>query len=246
MSIIQKNSYTLITGITSDIGYNIANNLKKNHNLIISGRDLEVMSTIKKSLNSEFDVLLWSNDLSDIDSVSSSIAVFLDNNSVNVDNFIHAAGITKISPLRLFDSKKYNEIFNINFFSSVEIIKILISKNNKKYLNNIIFISALFSKFGDKGNSLYASSKGAIDSFVKSLATEISPIKVNSVLPGALDTKMTRHLFESSSYMEAFNKKYLLGKGSCKSIADYVEFLVDKNSWITGQNLIIDGGASCH
>jgi NAD(P)-dependent dehydrogenase (short-subunit alcohol dehydrogenase family) len=106
----------------------------------------------------------------------------------------------------------------------------------------------MFSKFGSKGDSIYAASKGALDSLVRSLAVELAPdIRVNSILPGGLRTKMTRHLFENSKYMAEFNEKYLLGEGNVADVAALVKFIVSSEAkWITGQNLIVDGGCSCH
>jgi NAD(P)-dependent dehydrogenase (short-subunit alcohol dehydrogenase family) len=58
---------------------------------------------------------------------------------------------------------------------------------------------------------------------------------------------MTRHLFENSKYMAEFNEKYLLGEGNVADVAALVKFIVSSEAkWITGQNLIVDGGCSCH
>lgn len=149
-------------------------------------------------------------------------------------------------PIRNFNKNLYDEIFNINFFSALEIIRVLVNKNNLKFLKNILFISAFYSKFGSKYNSIYASSKGAIDSVVKSLALELAPIRVNSILPGAIRTRMSDHLFDNKIYLEEFKKRYLLGEANKLSIPETVMFLLSPNCWITGQNMCVDGGASCH
>lgn len=246
LSKIEKNKFTLISGATSDIGYSIANRLKDSNNLIISGRDYSQLKILASKLKSQNEVRLWEHDLSDLEGINGSLGILLKENSIAINNFIHVAGITKILPIRMFGIENYNNIFNVNFFSAVEIIKFLMIKNNRKNLNNIVLISALFSKYGDKGNAIYASSKGAIDSFVKSLAVEIAPIKVNSILPGAINTKMTSELFDSEDYKKYFQSKYLLGMGSVQNISNYVNYLIQEDTWITGQNIIIDGGASCH
>jgi short-subunit dehydrogenase len=246
LSKIEKNKFTLISGATSDIGCSIANKLKDNHNLIIAGRNYSQLKSLSSKLNSQNQVKLWEHDLSHLDGINDSLDNLLKENLISIDNFIHVAGVTKILPIRMFSIENYNNIFNVNFFSAVEIIKCLMMKNNRKHLNNILLISALFSKFGDKGNSMYASSKGAIDSFVKSLAVEIAPIKVNSILPGAINTKMTSELFDSEDYKKYFQSKYLLGMGSAQHISNYINYLIQEDTWITGQNIIIDGGASCH
>jgi NAD(P)-dependent dehydrogenase (short-subunit alcohol dehydrogenase family) len=77
---------------------------------------------------------------------------------------------------------------------------------------------------------------------------ELAPkVRVNSILPGAIRTKMTNHLFENETHMAGFRNKYLLGEGSAKDISNMVLFLLSNNaSWITGQNYFVDGGASSH
>jgi short-subunit dehydrogenase len=242
----ENNKFTFITGATSEMGYSIACKLKNNHNLVLSGRDFIKLQKMVERLDSPNKVKIWTFDLIDINGIQDSLKLFFNENPILIDNFIHVAGITRVLPLRMFEIKKYHSIFNVNFFSAVEIIKLLLAKNNRTFLNNIVLISALFSKYGDKGNSMYAASKGAMDSFVKSLAVEASPTKVNSILPGAIHTEMTRDLFGSDEYRKYFHSKYLLGMGSVMNISNYVNYLIQEDTWITGQNIVIDGGASCH
>ena len=248
MSLQTKNSYILITGATSDIGQSIAEVLSKDYNLLLHGRDQVKLDLLLQALSSKNKVKLWCQDLNFIDEVQSGIKSFMEQSDITISGFIHCAAAIKILPVKNFRLDYGQEIFNVNVFSAVEIIKALVKKINIDYLTHIVFISAYFSKYGDKGNSMYAASKGAIDSLVKSLAVELAPgIKVNSVLPGALKTRMTSHLFDDSNYMSDFNKKYLLGEGKCIDIANMVSFLLSpQSSWITGQNFQVDGGASSH
>ena len=241
------NSYLLISGATSDIGGEIVRQLSTDYKLLLHAKDISKVEILQNELNLQ-DAKYWIYDLSDVGNIQTSLKEILIKEQISVEGFIHCAGALKILPIKHFRLDYARTIFDINFFSAVEIIRTLLLKSNHGSLNNIVFISAIFSKYGNKGNSIYAASKGALDSLVKSLAVELAPaIRVNSVLPGGLRTKMTQHLFENSEYMTAFKEKYLLGEGSVTDVAALVKFIISSEAkWITGQNLIVDGGCSCH
>ena len=156
--------------------------------------------------------------------------------------------MVKILPVKDFELIYSQEILNVNFFSAVEITRGLLKKFNHQALSNIIFISAIWSKLGDKGNSIYAASKGALDSLVKTLAVELGPrVRVNSILPGAIKTKMSESAFSNPDILARYDQEYILGLGEIEDIIHLVEFLISyKAKWITGQHLILDGGKTSH
>lgn len=245
---MENNKFILVSAATSDIGTAITQNLSAKYNLLIHGRSSERLEEVARNLNSPNHVKIWVYDLKDTENIQSSLKAVLIEQRIEVFGFVHCAGTLRILPIKNFRLDYAKEIFDVNFFSAVEIIKTLLLRNNNKALSNIVFISALYSKFGNKANSVYAASKGAIDSLVKSLAVELAPnVRVNSVLPGGIETKMTADFFKSEENMEMFNQSYPLGVGSCDDIANMVEFLISsKSKWITGQNYFVDGGRSCN
>jgi NAD(P)-dependent dehydrogenase (short-subunit alcohol dehydrogenase family) len=247
MFLKMKNKYTLISASTSDIGKAIVTKILPSCNVILHGRNQNKLEAIAGPLDSH-KILTWNFDLQNVDEINKSLSEFIISNKIVVDRFVHCAGSIKLLPIKHFGLEHARQIFDVNFFSAVEVVKTLLLKVNDKELKNIVFISALFSKFGNKGNSVYAASKGAIDSFVKSLATELAPkVRVNSILPGGLRTSMTNHLFDDPAYIEKFQEKYLLGEGAPDDIASMANFLLSNESkWITGQNYIVDGGCSSH
>jgi NAD(P)-dependent dehydrogenase (short-subunit alcohol dehydrogenase family) len=244
---MQNNSFVLISAATSDIGKTITQKLACSYNLLLHGRDEGKLNELVFSIKTDKTIKTVVLDLLEINDLSYRFQSFLNNNDILISAFVHCAGTLKILPFKNFRLDYCNEIFNVNFFSAIEISKSLLLKSNKGKLENIIFISAVYSKFGNIGNSIYASSKGALDSLVKSLALELAPkVRVNSILPGAVKTKMTDKLFDIPNVNQMMGKQYPLGFGSTDDIANMVEFLIsDKARWITGQNYFVDGGRSC-
>ena len=101
------------------------------------------------------------------------------------------------------------------------------------------------SERGEAGNSVYAASKGAINSLVYSLARELAPqIRINALLPGAIEAPMSKVKLSEEFIVETL-KDTPLGWVSQQDVIDYVEFLLsNKARRITGQALYIDGGRS--
>jgi len=240
-------SYTLITGASSGIGEGLAISLSKAKKLILCGRNEFKLNSVKEKCCSPESHFVFCSDLEkEKEFLFAKTNEFLITNNITIDSFIHCAGIATLLPLRSFTVSYVNEIFDINFFSSLEIIRALLKKENKGDLKNIIFLSGLWSIRGDIGNTIYAASKGAINSLVISLAQELAPrIRVNSVVPGAVMTPMTEKKLSDESSRKVIEKDYPLGIGGIDDIVNYIEFLLSsKAKWITGQNLIIDGGRS--
>lgn len=239
--------YILITGASSGIGEGVAKALSLGHCIILSGRNYEKLAAVREECLNPEKHLIWCCDLlTERECLLQKLSSFLIENEVTVQRFVHCAGMTKILPLRNFTPLYVDQIFNTNFFSAVEILRTLLKKDNKGALTDVVFISALWSFRGDIGNSIYAASKGALNSLVYSLAQELAPkVRINSVAPGAIKTLMTEKLLQDETFRNKVEQEYPLGIGSIEDIVNMVLFLLDKKSkWITGQNYIIDGGRS--
>lgn len=243
---MENKPYILISGATSDIGTSIAEILSNDYSLLLHGRDINKLEQLKNKIQSSNPIDFWVSDLSQIETTKSTLKEFLLSRQIQISGFIHCAGILKILPFKNFRDDYVQEIFNVNLFSAIAIIQTLLMKNNISSLRRIIFISALYSKRGNKGNSIYAASKGAIDSLVKSLALELAPnITVNSILPGGIRTKMSEPIFNDPEKLAKLADRYPLGFGQCADIALMVKYLLGEGGrWITAQNYCVDGGAS--
>lgn len=234
----------LITGASSGIGRQCAIELSREYTLILCARNEQELEKTQSLCSESEKHFLLPLDLNCVVNLEEKINTFLNEHMLSIHKFLHCAGMVNLLPAKGFDYSLCEQIFNVNLFSAMAIIKTLLKKNNKKALNNILFISALYSKKGVVGNSFYASSKGALDSYMRSIAKELAPrVRVNSILPGGIHTHMLANL--DSDNIAELEKGYPLGFGETQDIANMVSFLFsEKSKWITGQQISVDGGAS--
>jgi len=167
-----------------------------------------------------------------------------------ISGFVHSAGIEMTLPLRSMTPSYYENMFGINVISGFELARIV---SKKKYLDengaSFIFISSVMGMLGQAGKVGYCSSKGALISGTKAMALELAKknIRVNCVLPGVVETEMTNKMFEnlSEDSKKAIEEMHPLGLGKPNDIAYACAYLLsDVARWVTGTNLVIDGGYS--
>ncbi len=239
-------AFTLITGATSGIGEALSIFLSKERNLILLGRNENKLSVTKERCSKDHFVLTMKCDLdTEITEIFKRLTDYLIDKDIVVDAFVHCAGITKILPFRSYSFTDLQSVFNTNVFSAMEILKVLMKRVNHKELKNIVFISSLWSIRGERANSLYASSKGALNSLVFSLAKELAPnTRINAILPGAVQTPMSKDVLESEAGKLQLND-YPLGFGVPQDVVNLISFLLsDKSKWLNGQLISLDGGRS--
>jgi 3-oxoacyl-[acyl-carrier protein] reductase len=238
-----KTGYTLITGATSAIGVEVARRRSSTDRLLLHGRDTQALNALAAELRAVTEVRTWCRDLASPEGLHAEFLQLLESANIQVERVVHAAGHLKILPFRSLALADTMAIFNVNVFSIVEILRVLARKPNREHLNSVVLLSAFFSKFGDKGNAVYSSSKGALNSLVKGLAVEFPQTRYNSLILGAVRTRMTEHLFSQGENTQRFSR-YLLGTGHPSDVADAVDFLLKDGLWMTGQEMFLDGGAS--
>lgn len=230
----------LITGSTSSIGQSLAISLSTNYRIILSGRDPHKLNILLNKLYGNYH-LIWICDFVN-DNVSESLIDFLSKSEVKPTHFLHLGGDFSISPIRLQKQEKTLQSFQINILSAINIISVLSKKEFKKEMINIIFFSSISAIRGKSGFAVYSAAKSSLFGLTKTLAIELSPIKVNCLVLGAILTKTTNDILGSN--FNSLNNHIPLGFGSSDILNDWISFLLDKNNWMTGQQLIIDGGAT--
>ena len=238
-------SATLITGSSSGLGRASALRLSHERTLILHGRNLDRLEETRQQCHDPEHHVLWPFDLKNIGNLSDALARLLAERGLSVEAFVHCAGMVTILPARSIDHLVAHEIMTVNFLSAVEIINTLLKKKiNSGRLSNIVFISSIWARFGARGHSAYCASKSALDGFMRALAVELAPAtRVNSILPGAIQTSMAEDGFADPAIAEKLRQDYPLGTGRADDIASAIEFVLSSGArWLTGQEIVIDGG----
>ena len=161
------------------------------------------------------------------------------------DGAIVNAGISISGPVDWMKPDDIDTLVNVNLMGSIYTTRTAASEMLKAKTGSIVLISSMWGQRGASCESIYSATKGALDSFGKSLAKELGPsgIRVNIVSPGVIDTEMNKGYSDDDIRMLA--EATPLGRiGSADEVAEAVYFLSDssKSSFITGQILGVDGG----
>jgi len=238
-------SATLITGCSSGLGRASALRLSRERALILHGRNLDRLEETRRQCHDPERHVIWPFDLNNIDKLSDSLARLLTERTLTVEAFVHCAGMVTVLPARSIDHRVAHEIMTVNFLSAVEIINTLLKKRiNSGGVSNIVFVSSIWARFGARGHSAYCASKAALDGYMRALAVELAPeTRVNSILPGAIQTSMAEQGFSDPAIAEKLRQDYPLGTGRADDIASAIEFVLSSGArWLTGQEIVLDGG----
>jgi 3-oxoacyl-[acyl-carrier protein] reductase len=161
-----------------------------------------------------------------------------------IDIFIHCAGINNPKPYIESTEVSILNTMKINTLSFLYITQEL----SKYFINNstkILAISSIYGSISRVGRLEYNASKSALNGIVKSLALELAPrgVVINSIAPGFIETSLTFKNNSTKTVEEIISNIPLGRLGQPSEIAWYVKMLCSpQNSYLTGQNIIIDGG----
>mgnify|MGYP000853827627 CR=1 FL=1 len=168
--------FLLVTGAASGIGQQIAIQLSAIKNIVLVDKNTQGLQETLQRCNKHTMQLIFECDLEKAEKIKDSLSGFIARHQIGIECFIHCAGIMKVMHMKNVDYQNSIQIFNVNFFSASEIVSTLLKKKvNGQNLKNIVFISAILSKFGARGHNLYSATKAALDGLMRSLALELAP-----------------------------------------------------------------------
>ena len=166
-----------------------------------------------------------------------------------IDGVVLCAGKGLTLPIQFASRDKFDDIFNVNFFAPVELLRLLFKKKKLNKESSAVLLASLGgTQIFSGGNGIYGASKAALNTVMKFAAKEFATrkVRVNSICPGMVDTPLIHRGTVSEEQLEEDKKRYPLGRyGKPEDIAYAAIYLLsDASSWVTGQSMILDGGIS--
>lgn len=245
MNIEFNNQLAIITGATRGIGKQIANDLlDAGATVLITGTNQEQIETLNKKAKPNCHY--YCVDFKDSASTNDFIDILLSIDKIDI--CINNAGIIMTDPIDKAKPRDYNDIFSVNTKAPFLIINAVSQIMKKRNYGKIVNISSIFSAVSLAERSIYTSSKFALNGLTLTSALDLAQynILVNSVSPGYTLTDMVEKTLSKNEISEISQKIPLGRLASTKEISRLVIFLASQmNSYITGQNIIIDGGYTC-
>ena len=233
----------LVTGASSGIGKATSVICSKLCATVIAvGRDEERLKETLSLLEGEGH-RYYVCDLQDSDQIDNLIAQLPE-----IHGLVNNAGTSIMAPIQFIKEDVFKNLLQIDTVSPIIILQKLLKKKLLKRGASVVFTSSM-AAMGDvaPGNSMYVACKGAVSSFVQCAALELSTkgIRVNAVCPAMIDTPLA-HEGVTEEQFEEFKKRYPLGElGEPEDIGYGIVYLLSNASkWVTGTNMIIDGGVS--
>tara|TARA_B100000989_G_C19508364_1_gene457613 strand:+ start:328 stop:1056 length:729 start_codon:yes stop_codon:yes gene_type:complete len=238
MKLNLRNKKILLTGGTRGIGKNIRDQfIEQGAKVIITGTKKSNYYNLPSKLH----------DYIQLDTTSNvSLENFFDQvNKLNhIDVLINNMGVNRINNLIEIQPSEFDFILNTNLTIPFRLSKVIAKKMIKKNKGKILNISSIWSIVSKPKRSSYASSKSGLNGLTRTLATELGKnnILVNSLSPGIVYTEMTKKNLgkEINTIKSQIPLKRL---ADTSEIGSVVVFLCsDLNTYITGQNIVVDGG----
>lgn len=226
----------IISGSNSELADGISDKLLKKYQLIF------LYHSKKKKIRKQRNLIHIKHSINDD---ISELYKKIEKKYKNIHGIIHFNGVHNFKTLKSVDLKDFNKTFEINCLTFIKLIKLSYYFQNIK---SILTISSVSSKSGNKGISLYSSSKAALNNLMRSASLELAGknVRVNSVILGHIEKgmgKITQN-YLNKEQLKNLENNHPLGFGKVEDLYFVLDFLLDvkKSRWITGSEIVLDGG----
>lgn len=234
----------LVTGASSGIGKATACLCAEMGAKVVSiGRNETRLNETVFSLVGEGHVkkVLDLNDEKAVDAAVSEIPL--------LDGIANCAGVANMNPFQFVSRQEMDGVFSTNFFSPVMLVNKLLKAKKLQKGSSVVFVSSIDGpKMVHAGNSVYSASKSALVGMARNMAIDLigKKIRVNCVLPGTTDTEMIRTANVTEDMLQETAKSLPMKRFAKPSeIAAAIAFLLSEaSSYVTGTELVVDGGSS--
>jgi len=238
----------IVTGASSGLGRQVAISCSQmGARVILLARNKErLKATLSKMNNPNIQIMIVA-DLTEFDKMEGLLQIITEQTG-KIDGVVHCAGISLTLPLRSVSPEKLNGIFSTNVYAAYHLTRLV---SSPKYFSpdggSILFISSVAGMVGENAKSAYSMTKGALIAGTRSLAVELAPkkIRVNCISPGLIITPLNanaEHITDPDK-RQVLEDQHLLSLGKPEDVANACIYLLsDASRWVTGINLVVDGG----
>ncbi|ASK32557.1 short-chain dehydrogenase [Chryseobacterium sp. T16E-39] len=243
-----KDKFALITGGTNGMGYAVARQfIDEGGNAIITGRSEEtVRKGVKQLGDKAFGIVSNAGNMKDLMSLQDEVRKYTE----RIDLVFANAGYGKFKPIENVDGEDFDELFNIlvkgPFFTVQQVLPLM------KRGSSVIFNTSVATEISMFNFSIYSAAKSAVQSFIKTFATELveKGIRVNGVSPGHIKTNIFNNTGLNEEQIEEAVQHIIptipfKRQGDPSEIANTVLFLASEGaSYIHGAEIKVDAGIS--
>lgn len=248
MAALLKDKVALITGCNRGIGKAIMEKFAANganiwacvrkENSIFSAN----IAKLKKEKNVDITPLYF--DITDIEQMKKAVKIVRSSNK-NVDILVNNAGVIFAALFQMTSMKTMQEMFEVNFYSQLQLTQYVTKIMVKYNFGSIINISSIVAIEANEGRIAYAASKAALITATKVMAKElaVNRIRVNAIAPGIICTDMMTKSIPKEVLQKTLARICMKRVGEPEEIANTALFLASEQaSYITGQVIKVDGG----
>jgi 3-oxoacyl-[acyl-carrier protein] reductase len=242
-----NNKDILISGATGNLGKSMVNFFSKynscihatstNYNFVKKFNNFK-----KKNKNIKYYYLDFTND----ESVNNFLKEI--KKLSKIDILINNAGINKIDYIQKIKISDWKEIQKVNLTGPYILTKEISKTMIKRRKGNILNISSIFGSVGKEKRSSYSSSKWGLIGLTKSSSLDLAKynIIVNSLSPGVIASELSNNILGKKGINNIIKLIPMNRLAQRQEVVKVIAFLVSsQNSYITGQNIIVDGGYTC-
>lgn len=240
--------WIVVSGASSGMGRAISVELiSQGARVVLMGRDPTRLAETAHLAGSVDRTELCPLDLADLGAVAPAIANLVTKLGP-IYGLCHAAGLAQTLPLNATRPERIRALMDINLLAGMELCRALTRRDAALAGEGcLLWLSSVYAHVGAPGQIAYCATKGAVSAAVRAMALELAGrgIRVNVLSSGFVSTGMTNSA-ESRLSAEQWAQivaKHPLGEGTVADIARAAVFLLDpRNRWVTGTDLVIDGG----
>jgi 3-oxoacyl-[acyl-carrier protein] reductase len=238
MKIDYKGQTVLVTGATRGIGLQVSTELRKlGANLILTGTNKSEIDFLNKNKKEFYHV-----DFLDDKSTENFINYI---SEIKIDVLINNAGINRIDFLEEVDNNDWKDVLKVNLSAPYLIMKTVSKNMIKNEYGRIINISSIWGIRGKEKRVCYSTSKAGLVGLTLSSAAELAKynVLVNSISPGFTLTDLTKKILGDEGMKELSEEIPMRRMAETSEISKVILFMASElNTYMSGQNIIVDGG----